>query len=90
MKIKIGLKKQEEQIKAEPQKISINSAEKIQISEKLDPVSPKSLDYELEAHIRDYFLEPLKELISNDGVSNGYLIANVDALGVMKQILKAI
>lgn len=87
------MKKHDDQIKFESQKISIKSKdtiEQVQVSEEPAPICSSSLDSDLESHIRDYFLNPLKELIANDGVSNGYLIANVDALGVMKQILKAI
>ena len=69
-----------------PPKISINSKKEPSI----DHPALLSSECDLDRHIRDYFLEPLKDLINNDGVSNGFLIANVDALLIMKKILKSI
>lgn len=54
------------------------------------PCSEQQEKLDLESHIKKYFLSPLNELIENEGVSNGYLIASVDALKIMKKILKSI
>jgi hypothetical protein len=44
----------------------------------------------LKSHIKKYFTEPLAQLIQDDGVSDGVLIANPEALGVIENILIAI
>lgn len=97
MKIKIGLKSQpasssstDSEVFDSP-KISINSKKEPSIDQpSIDHPILLSSECDLDRHIRDYFLEPLKDLINNDGVSNGFLIANVDALLIMKKILKSI
>ena len=44
----------------------------------------------LKSHIKKYFCKPLSQLIENDGVNDGELIANPDALRVLDAILNSI
>jgi hypothetical protein len=77
---------------------TIHSVEKKSIKFK-PQLEPKSVEKEiienqpkpkLSEHIRNNFICPLEKLIKNDGVSNNTLIASVDALYIMREILNSI
>lgn len=80
-KIKIVFNKQE--TKQEPQATKPEPQPKPAIT-----VAKKKKGFK--SHIKKYFAQPLAELINNDGVNDGVLIANPDALLVIQNIIDAI
>jgi len=85
IKQKIVLKKKEET----PQPLPIIETQKTE-NTLLPKPSKISKKKGLKSHIKKYFCEPLNELIENDGVNDGVLIANPEALRVLEDILNSI
>jgi hypothetical protein len=85
IKQKIVLKKKEESPQLLPI-IETQKTENIPLPKPSETPKKKGL----KSHIKKYFCKPLSELIENDGVNDGVLIANPEALRVLEDILNSI
>jgi hypothetical protein len=85
IKQKIVLKKKEENPQPAPV-IETQITEKVTLTKPSKSIKKKGL----KSHIKKYFCKPLCELIENDGVNDGVLIANPEALRVLEEILNSI
>jgi hypothetical protein len=94
-KIKIVLKPKAE-ITQQPTQIIQH--EKIKLKPKSETLSPtvinqsshSTLDQDSDAYLRDYFINPLKKLIRDEGVYNGVLIAQIEALEIMQRMFDSL
>lgn len=95
-KIKIVLRQNQpvqttvEKIKLKPKQEEFRPIQIDKSTESRADFSQPEKTSSLEDHIKKYFIKPLNKLIKNDGVNNGVLIASVDALEVIAEMIDSI